>query len=317
MSYCVDSRKESRLLLQAFFSDHIEFPLPQSHRFPISKYRMLRQRLENGSFAASIRVRPPDPASDEQLLLVHTPQYLNQLKFGKLTRMQERRIGFPWSLELVERSRYSTGATIAAARAALTDGVGVNLAGGTHHAFSDHGQGYCIFNDVAVAVRVLRSEMQLERAVIIDCDVHQGNGTADIFCGDESVFTFSIHGSRNFPFEKVPGDLDVALSDGTGDDEYLAELTAAVEESLPLDNCDIVFYLAGADAYEHDRLGRLKLTKSGLNARDRLVMRKCSDCNLPLVIAMAGGYAADTAQTVDIHETTVSLALDLHPARLT
>lgn len=294
--------------MRVFFSDIFELPLRPGHRFPMSKYRLLRDRVAEFAVEHAIEITPAEPATDEQFLLVHDREYLRRVVAGELTELEMRRIGFPWSPQLVDRSRRSTGATISAARAAFVDGVAVNLAGGTHHAFADRGQGYCVFNDVAVAIRVLQQERLLRRAVIIDCDVHQGNGTAALFDGDDKVFTFSMHGDRNFPFSKVPSDLDIALPDGTADAEYLDLLEEALENLLPLNEADAVFYLAGADAFEGDRLGRLKLTKTGLEQRDRLVFSNCRDRGLPIVVVMAGGYAEDVDQTVAIHATTVRVA---------
>jgi acetoin utilization deacetylase AcuC-like enzyme len=212
---------------------------------------------------------------------------------------------------MVERSRRSTGATIGAARAALDNSVGVHLAGGTHHAFPDRGQGFCVFNDVAVAVRVLQTEGLIRRAVVIDLDVHQGNGTASIFANDPSVFTFSMHGERNFPFAKCDSDLDIGLPDETNDESYLTILRDAVQNQLPLANTDIVFYLAGADPYEHDRFGKLKLTKAGLAERDRLVFALCRRHQLPLTVIMAGGYAKSVEDEVEIKATTVATLLEI------
>jgi acetoin utilization deacetylase AcuC-like enzyme len=209
---------------------------------------------------------------------------------------------------MVRRCRHSAGGTLAAARSALEDGIGVHLAGGTHHAFADAGQGFCVFNDVAVATRVLTAQGLMRRAVVIDCDVHQGNGTASMFAGDDRLFTFSMHGDRNFPFRKCEGDLDIALADGTGDEPYLNILREVVRDRLPLDGADCVFYLAGADPYVYDRFGRLALTKVGLAARDQVVLDACRRRGIPLVVVMAGGYAANLDDIVDIHAKTVQLA---------
>lgn len=294
--------------MQVFFSDVFELPLRPGHRFPMVKYRLLHESVTEFAARNCIEIAPAESASDEQIRLVHDAEYFRRVVAGELSDLEMRRIGFPWSTQLVERSRRSTGATIAGSRAALNDGVAVNLAGGTHHAFADRGQGYCVFNDVAVAIRVLQADKSLQRAVVIDCDVHQGNGTAAVFDRDPSVFTFSMHGDRNFPFSKEPSDLDIALPDGTADDEYLRLLQEALDRNLPLAEADCVFYLAGADAYEHDRLGRLKITPQGLAERDRLVLAKCGSLGIPVVVVMAGGYAEDISQTVAIHATTVRTA---------
>jgi acetoin utilization deacetylase AcuC-like enzyme len=291
--------------MKLFYSDTFELPLPEVHRFPIEKYRLLRERLQMSEFRDRLEFCLPLAATNEQLLLVHTAEYLDKLKHGRLSRVEQRRIGFPWSPELVERSRRSTGATIGAAQAALRDGVGVHLAGGTHHAFADHGQGYCVFNDVAVAFRVLQSEGLARRAVVIDLDVHQGNGTAAIFANDSDVFTFSMHGERNFPFAKCNGDLDISLPDGTGDEAYLAALRTALKEQLPLANSNIVFYLAGADPYEDDRFGKMKLTKAGLAERDRILFASCRHHRVPVAVVMAGGYARSVDDVVAINSATM------------
>lgn len=295
--------------MQVFYSDTFELPLPPGHRFPIDKYKILRARLLQSSFRDQLDFRLPDGAKDEQLLLVHSREYLDKLKQGTLSRVEERRIGFPWSPKMVERSRRSTGATIGAARAALQDGVGVHLAGGTHHAFADHGQGFCVFNDVAVTVRVLQTEGLIRRTVIIDLDVHQGNGTAAIFAEDPAVFTFSMHGASNFPFSKQHGDLDIALADGTQDATYLKALEDTLDHRLPLAGADIVFYLAGADPYEHDRYGKLKLTKSGLANRDHLVFQACQLHQVPVTVVLAGGYAKSVTDVADINFQTIRLTL--------
>jgi len=243
---------------------------------------------------------------------VHDPAYIDAIASGTLTREMERRIGFPWSTAMVERSRRSVGATLAAARAALSgDLIAVNLAGGTHHAFSDRGEGYCVFNDVAVAARVLLRDGAIERAAVVDCDVHQGNGTPAIFRGDRSVFTCSLHGAHNFPFRKETSDLDLTFDDGAGDDEYLTALATHLPGVLDGHRPDIVFYLAGADPYEGDRLGRLRLTVAGLRERDRTVFDACRDRGLPVAVAMSGGYAPDIEAIVTIHLNTLKEAARL------
>src|SRR5690349_12727758 len=244
--------------MQAFHSDHFVLPLPEGHRFPMGKYRLLREAI--AAELPEVRLTEAAPASDGELALVHTPVYIDAVSAGLLSAAQQREIGFPWSPQMVERSRRSVGATIAAARAALDDGVSANLAGGTHHAFADRGEGFCVFNDVAVGIRVLQRDRHAGRVAVVDLDVHQGNGTAAIFAGDDSVFTFSMHGEKNFPFKKETSDLDVALPDGTGDEDYLAALRLHLAAILDRHQPDFVFYLAGADPFEGDRLGRLKLT---------------------------------------------------------
>ncbi len=293
-----------------FYSDTFPLPLPDGHRFPIAKYSLLRRRLQQSQWSHQLQFCLPTAATDEQLLLVHSADYLNNLKLGRLSAIEQRRIGFPWSPEMVERSRRSTGGTVGAARAALNDGLGIHLAGGTHHAFVDHGQGFCVFNDVAVAIRVLQQETRIQRAVVIDLDVHQGNGTASIFAEDANVFTFSMHGERNFPFAKCDGDLDIGLPNETCDDDYLQALQQALNDQLPLAEVGIAFYLAGADAYEHDRFGKLRLSMEGLANRDRLVARACREHRLPLAVAMAGGYAKQIEDVATINTATVGTVLE-------
>ena len=294
--------------MKAFYSDTFELPLPIGHRFPISKYRRLRERLQQDHPHEPVQLFEAPAVTREQLALVHTDDYLDRLFQGQLSALEQRRIGFPWSPGMVERCLHSAGGTLAAALAAGDERCAVHLAGGTHHAFPDSGQGFCVFNDVAIAIRTLRAADQLRRAVIIDCDVHQGNGTAAVFADDETVFTFSMHGANNFPFRKHEGDLDIALSDGTGDDEYLTQLAEALDRRLPLAGADRVFYLAGADPYEGDRYGKLALSKAGLAERDRLVMAACLERCIPLTIVMAGGYAEQIDDIVDVHAQTVVLA---------
>jgi len=273
----------------------------------MQKYALLRERVEQAGLAGE-PLSVPEAASDEQLLQAHSASYLARVKSGELSAEEQRRIGFPWSPQMVERSRRSSGATLAAAREALTRGWAANLAGGTHHAFRDRGEGFCVFNDAAIASRALQTEAGLQRIAVVDCDVHQGNGTAAIFAGDDSVFTFSIHGARNFPFSKEAGDLDVELADGTGDDEYLWHLERALDETLERSRPQLAIYLAGADPYEGDRLGRLKLTKAGLARRDEMVLGTLAARGIPVAITMAGGYARDIEDSVDIHANTIRTA---------
>ncbi len=297
--------------MQLFYTDHFELPLPPGHRFPMSKYRLLRQRIVDNPCHKNDVLLVPAAATDDQLYLAHDPNYVARVRDGQLNEAEIRRIGFPWSLEMVERSRRSSGATLAAARSALLSGVSANLAGGTHHAMIDAGEGYCVFNDAAVTIRTLMSEGAISRAAVIDCDVHQGNGTAHILGRDENVFTFSIHGEKNFPLRKTPSHLDIDLPDGTTDSDYLKQLDQGLTEVFRHGPYDLVVYLAGADPFEGDRLGRLKLTKPGLLQRDELVLTRCRDLNLPVAIAMAGGYAPDVKDIVDIHAQTLSLASSL------
>ena len=293
--------------LKFFYTDHYVLPLPEGHRFPMQKYALLRRRVLESGLAAPGDLCVPHAATDEEVLRAHDAEYLRRVCAGTLSEGEVRRIGFPWSPDLVERSRRSSGATIEACRAALADGAACNLAGGTHHAFRDAGEGYCVFNDSAIAARAMQAEGRARRVVVLDGDVHQGNGTAAIFRGDPTVFTFSIHGARNFPLRKEQSDLDVELPDGTGDDAYLEALEAGVGEALARAGADLAIYLAGADPFRGDRLGRLGLTRAGLLERDRLVFRRCREAGLPVAVTMAGGYARDVNDTVDIHFGTVQL----------
>jgi acetoin utilization deacetylase AcuC-like enzyme len=274
----------------------------------MEKYSMLREKVIACQLISPGDLIVPEAARDEQILRVHTWKYLERVKTGALNEKEVRRIGFPWSPEMVERSRRSVGGTIQACRAALEDSVSANLAGGTHHAYSDHGEGFCVFNDIAVAARALQSEGHCQHVLILDCDVHQGNGTAAIFAGDPSVFTFSIHGAKNFPFHKEQSDLDIALEDSTLDEAYLAALDRGVREALDRFNPDFAIYLAGADPFYQDRLGRLALSKAGLYERDQLVFNFCQAAGLPVAVVMAGGYARAVLDTVEIHLQTIRLA---------
>lgn len=289
-------------------------PLPAGHRFPIAKYALLRDRvIAEGVIAADHVCDPPRAARDE-LLLAHDAGYVDALDAGTLDPAAMRRIGFPWSEALVERSHRAVGGTIAAARAALEHGIAMNLAGGTHHAFRDHGEGFCVFNDVAVAIRVLQRNGRVARAAIVDLDVHQGNGTNAIFADDGSVFTFSMHGARNYPFTRVPGDLDIDLPDGTGDDEYLTALAEALPRVIAAAQPDVVVYLAGADPLITDSLGRLALTAEGLARRDAFVLEQCRDVGIPIAVAIAGGYGRDINDTVAVHVQTARIAAGFQSA---
>ncbi|MCO5124667.1 MAG: histone deacetylase [Rhizobacter sp.] len=301
--------------MRAFTSDRSNLPLPAGHRFPISKYRLLRERVE--AQLPAIRVHEAPAASDGQLALAHASDYVRRVIEGRLDAAQQREIGFPWSPQMVERSRRSVGATIAAARTALAQGVAANLAGGTHHASADRGSGYCVFNDAAVAARLMQAEWRRNRrdplpVALIDLDVHQGNGSAAIFRGDPTVFTLSLHGERNFPFRKEASDLDVALPDGCGDADYLDALDAALDELWA--RCaeappGLIIYLAGADPHEGDRLGRLKLSTAGLAERDRRVFTAARDRRIPLALAMAGGYGRNLDDTIAVQLGTLREAL--------
>lgn len=295
-------------MLNLWSSARYTFPLPTGHRFPIQKYERLRERVVAEGIVPPEHVHEPDRAPIDALRLVHTPDYVHRFCGGRLSDDEMRHLGFPWSKALVERSLRAVGGTIAAAADALANGIAMNLAGGTHHAFPDRGEGFCVFNDVAVATRLLQCEERVRRVAIIDLDVHQGNGTNAIFAGDADAFTFSMHGGRNYPFRKIPGSLDVELADGTEDDEYLTVLEAALPQVLARSEPDLVFYLAGADPHEGDRLGRLRLTFDGLARRDAMVIDRCREVGIPVVITVAGGYGRDIDDTVRIHLETARLA---------
>ena len=293
--------------LTVWSSARYTFPLPPGHRFPVEKYAMLRERVVAEGIVAPEHVLDPAAATDEILRLVHTVDYVARLIDGTLSAAEVRRLGFPWSAALLERSRRAVGGTVAAARHALAHGTAMNLAGGTHHAFPDHGEGFCVFNDVAIAIRLLREEGRIRRAAVIDLDVHQGNGTHAIFAGDAEVYTFSMHGGRNYPFEKVAGTLDVDLDDGTGDVEYLRVLADALPRVLHDAQPDLVLYLAGADPHEGDRLGRMKLTFAGLERRDGMVLQACREVGLPVAVMIAGGYGQRIEDTVAVHAATARI----------
>lgn len=293
--------------MNVFYSDRFVLPLPEGHRFPMEKYRMLRERVAREF--PQIRLYEPDPVSDEMLRRAHDAGYIARMVSGDLSRKEIVALGFPWSMAMVERSRRSVGATVMACRRALHDRVSVNLAGGTHHAHADRAEGYCCFNDAVVAIRTLQNEDSAQRVAVIDLDVHQGNGTASITQNDPSIFTLSMHGATNFPFRKERSSLDVELADGTTDDEYLARLDWALAEMASRFSPDFVMYLAGADPFEDDRLGRLALTKAGLYARDQRVFAFAQRHGLPVAVTMAGGYARDISDTVEIQLATVSCAL--------
>ena len=304
--------------MQAFYSDQFVLSLPAGHRFPMAKYRLLRDRV--ALELPAVRLMPAPEALPAELAFAHAPTYIAQIAEGSLSASMAREIGFPWSPAMAERARRSVGATVAAARVAMREGVAANLAGGTHHAYADKGSGFCVFNDVAVAARVLQTEWSrrhfAQRAhiaplqvAVVDLDVHQGNGTAHIFRNDASVFTLSLHGEKNFPFRKEASDLDVGLADGCADANYLAALDAALTELDQRTEPGLVFYLAGADPHEGDRLGRLKLTADGLAARDERVLQWCGARRIPLVMVMAGGYGRVMEETVQLQVNSYVIAL--------
>lgn len=303
--------------MKAFYADHFVLPLPEGHRFPMRKYGLLRDLIAREW--PEVALEQALPASDGELALVHTPGYVQAVAQGLLTPAAQREIGFPWSEAMVERARRSVGATVQAARAALAGGgVAANLAGGTHHSYADKGSGFCVFNDVAVAARLMQAEWGRQHArrghpglqvAVVDLDVHQGNGTACIFRHDPSVFTLSLHGEKNFPFRKEAGDLDVPLPDGCDDDTYLHALDHALDELDRRCRPELLFYLAGADPHEGDRLGRMKLSFDGLEARDRRVFDWAWQRRIPLAMSMAGGYGRDIATTVQVQHNTWRVAV--------
>jgi acetoin utilization deacetylase AcuC-like enzyme len=294
-----------------YYSDLVTVPVPRWHPFPAGKSRLLRERLAGcGRFASHDFVSAESPTEDE-IARVHDGDYLWRLARGELHRAERKALGLPWSREAVERSRRSAGATLAAARTALRDGWAANLGGGSHHAFADRAEGFCFLNDVAIAAQALLAEGRIARIVVVDCDVHQGNGTAAIFAADDRVFTFSIHARDNFPFPKERSDLDIELPDGTCDDEYLWHLERGLDEALERSQPQLAFYVSGADPYEDDRLGRLALTKRGLARRDAHVLGVLRARGIPVALTMAGGYARDIEDSVAIHANTVLTAAAL------
>ncbi|MEY4419460.1 MAG: hypothetical protein RLZZ498_56 [Pseudomonadota bacterium] len=299
--------------MRAFYSDQFVLPLPQGHRFPMAKYRLLRERL--AAELPELQLDVAEPASDGELALVHSPAYIQAVVQGQLSEAAQKEIGFPWTPAMVERSRRSAGATVMAARAALFGGEGVsaNLAGGTHHAYADKGSGFCVFNDAAVAARLMQAEWGRThkrplQVAIVDLDVHQGNGTARIFERDPHVFTLSLHGARNFPFDKETSDLDIELPDGCSDVAYLEALEQALGELEARFQPDLLIYLAGADPHEGDRLGRLSVSFDGLEARDRRVFDWAWSKRIPLAFSMAGGYGKEMTDTVQVQVNTYRVA---------
>ena len=292
--------------MKAFYSDHFVLPLPEGHRFPMQKYRLVREGAQQAIPALEVYEAPA--ATDGVLALAHHPDYIHRVSAGLLGPAEQKAIGFPWSPQMVERSRRSAGATIAACRAAFDNGVAANLAGGTHHAYADRGEGFCVFNDSAVAARLMQAERKARRVAIVDLDVHQGNGTASILSRDDSVFTLSLHAENNFPFSKECSDLDVPLADGTDDAAYLDALQDAMSLMFSRFSPDLIIYLAGADPHEGDRLGRLKLSMNGLAARDKTVLDHARVRGIPVALTMAGGYGKNIQDTVDVHIQTIGIA---------
>lgn len=296
--------------MQVFYSPRYYADIGTGHVFPIRKFELVRdQLLAEGTLQAS-EIVEPEPASIEDVLLVHTEDYVSRLCNGTLTAKEIRRLGLPWSESLVRRSFYAVGGTLAATHASLAEGYSSNLAGGTHHSFPERGEGFCVLNDVAIAIRAMRARKIIRRAAIVDGDVHQGNGTATIFSGDNDTFTFSMHGANNYPLFKAQSSLDIELPDGTSDDEYLDCLARHLPAVLAHDP-DIVFYLAGADPYAGDKLGRLALSIDGLRARDKFVLSECLAREVPVVTVMSGGYGKEIDDTIEIHCNTIRMVKEV------
>jgi acetoin utilization deacetylase AcuC-like enzyme len=297
--------------MKFFYCDDFVLPLPDGHRFPMRKYSRLRERILTEIDPLAGVMTMPDGVTEAQILRCHTAEYVHKVRHGFLTEREVRRIGFPWSPELFERAKHSSGGTLGACLEALKSGTSMNLAGGTHHACPDHGEGFCVFNDTAIAARALQDMGLVQNVVVLDCDVHQGNGTAAICADDPTIFTLSIHGEKNFPFRKVPGDLDIGLPDGTGDDDYMEHLRRGVAYALDRANADIAIFIAGADVYAGDRLGKLSLTKAGIAERDRTVFQMCYERGLPVAVVMGGGYAPDVEDIAGIHFQTAQIVTEM------
>jgi len=296
--------------MQVFYTPRYYADIGAGHIFPIRKFELVRAKLLAEGTLQPDEIVEPEPASIEDVLLVHTEDYVSRLCNGSLTSKELRRLGLPWSESLVRRSFYAVGGTLAASHVSLADGYSSNLAGGTHHSFPDRGEGFCVLNDVAIAIQALRARRRIRRAAIVDCDVHQGNGTATIFSGDTETLTFSMHGANNYPLFKAQSSIDVELPDGTSDGEYLECLAHHLPTVFAHDP-EVVFYLAGADPYAGDKLGRLGLSISGLCARDEAVLRECYDREVPIVTVMSGGYGKDINDTIEIHCNTIRVVKEV------
>jgi len=299
--------------MQVFYTPRYYAQIGEGHVFPIRKFELVRDRLLAEGTLDPSEIVEPSPAPLEDVLLVHTEDYVTRLCNRQLTTKEIRRLGLPWSESLVRRSFYAVGGTLGAAQSALAHGCSSNLAGGTHHAFADRGEGFCVLNDVAIAIRALRARNSIRRAAIVDCDVHQGNGTATIFAGDNETFTFSMHGANNYPLFKAQSTLDIELADGTRDGDYLESLARHLPNVFAHEP-DIVFYLAGADPYAGDKLGRLALSIDGLRERDAFVLSECYERELPVVTVMSGGYGKDINDTIEIHCNTIRMVKKIFEA---
>ena len=294
--------------MKVFHYDQFNIPLPANHRFPLNKYPLLRHRLQVEKIVPLENFITAPAATLDQIAHAHDADYIKRVENGTLSAAEIRRIGLPWSPQLVERIHRSVGSTIATCRLALSESIAVSLGGGTHHACRDHGEGFCIYNDVVIAAHTLQAEGRVKRVLIIDCDVHQGNGTAQITAVDPTIFTFSIHAQKNYPFRKFPSNLDIGLPDGTSDEAYLAALSANLSTILNQFPTDLAIYLAGADPHVNDKLGRLSITQAGLLARDQLIFNLCQKKGIPLTVTLAGGYGKNINQTVAIHLQTIQAA---------
>src|SRR6266568_560968 len=293
--------------MKIVYSDQYDLNLGD-HVFPSVKYKLTKQRLLADAVARPEDFVQPEPATDEDVALVHHREYIRKLKEGKLSHVEILRLEIPYSPELVRAVWLAAGGSILAGRAALEGGVAVNLGGGFHHAFPDHGEGFCVLHDVAIAIRRLQKDGLVRRAMTVDTDVHDGNGTAAIFAGDDSVFTLSIHQENNYPYPKPPSSLDINMADGAEDEEYMAALEHGLDTALEKFPPDVLFYLAGADPYREDQLGGLKVSLDGLERRDRMVYEKARAKKIPVAVTLAGGYARHVQDTVRIHASTVRLA---------
>jgi acetoin utilization deacetylase AcuC-like enzyme len=301
--------------MQVFYTPRYYADIGPGHVFPIRKFELVRDKLLAEGTLEPAEIVEPAPAPLEDVLLVHTTDYVSRLCSGNLSPKEIRRLGLPWSESLVQRSFYAVGGTLAATRASLAAGYSSNLAGGTHHSFPERGEGFCVLNDVAIAIRAMRERKLFQRAAIVDCDVHQGNGTATIFAGDMDTFTFSIHGANNYPLFKAESTLDVELADGTSDTEYLETLAKHLPSVFAAEP-EIVFYLAGADPYRGDKLGRLAVSIDGLRERDAYVLRECYEREVPIVTVMSGGYGKDINDTVEIHCNTIRMVKEIFETRV-
>lgn len=295
-------------MIKIAWKENYVLSLPQNHPFPMEKYELLPMLLRHEGIADSADFFTPKPVSEEQILLTHTKEYWHKLSNLLLTPKEENKTGFPQSREMVDREVDITGGTLELALHALDNGCGFNIAGGTHHAFTDHGEGYCLLNDNAVAANILLAQKKVRKVLFVDLDVHQGNGTAEIFSGNESTFTFSMHGERNYPTKKMLSDLDIPLKCGTGDDVYLPLLKEALDKLINQEKPEIIFYQAGVDVLEGDRFGRLALSMEGCMERDNIVISKCSEHFIPLVVTMGGGYSRKISKIIDAHANTFRVA---------